>query len=127
MNKTKQNSTLTARQGKTITAVLVAKSIAEGLKKAKVSRSSYYQWMRENAAFKDELERQRKELIDEGYHLLRISVLEAATTILELQRTAQGEGVRLRAAESIIDRVYKLAELEDIEERLEALERRIER
>lgn len=118
---------LTARQEKAIAAVLEARNIREGLTKAKVSPSVFYSWMRGDEAFREELERKRKELIDEGYHLLKVSVLEAANTILELSRTAQGEAVRLRAAESVFERVCKIREIEDIETRLAALERSLKR
>lgn len=114
---------LTARQEKAIAAVLEARNIREGLAKAKVSPSVFYSWMRGDEAFRLELELKRKQLIDEGYHLLKVSVLEAANTILELSRTAQGEAVKLRAAESVLERVCKIREIEDVEERLAALEK----
>lgn len=116
---------LTPRQDKAIAAVLEARNIREGLAKAQVSPSVFYSWMREDKAFREELERKRRELIDEGYHLLKVSVLEAANTILELSRAAQGEAVKLRAAESVLERVCKIRELEDIEERIAELERRL--
>ncbi|MEK7679684.1 MAG: hypothetical protein AAB356_05790 [Deltaproteobacteria bacterium] len=116
---------LTARQNRSIAAVQEARNIREGLTKAKVSPSVFYSWMRGDETFREELERKRKELIDEGYHLLKVSVLEAATTILELSRTAQGEAVKLRAAESVLERVCKVREMESIEVRLSALEGRL--
>ncbi|MDP2690627.1 MAG: hypothetical protein Q8P48_11025 [Deltaproteobacteria bacterium] len=121
------NGTLTARQEKAIAAVLEGRNIREGLAKAQVSPSVFYKWLREEEAFRDELERRRKELIDEGYHLLKVSVLEAASTILELLKSAQGEAIRLRAAESVLERVCKIREIEGIEERLTALERSLKK
>jgi len=118
---------LTPRQEKVIAAVLEARNIREGLAKVKVGPTTFYSWMRRDEAFRDELERKRKELIDEGYHLLKVSALEAANTILELSRTAQGEAVRLRAAESVLERVCKIREVEGIEARLTALERSLKK
>lgn len=119
MDEKDRNSTLTARQEKVIAAVLEARNIREGLTRAKVSPSVFYSWMRGDEAFREELERKRKELTAEGWHMLKAAVLEATQTVIEILKSKESDTVRLRAAESILDRVTKL----NIEERLAVLER----
>lgn len=122
MNENRQERTISAKQEKTIKAVLESKNITQGLQEANTSRAQFYTWMRDDEVFRAELERRRKELTEEGYHLLKLSVQEAASTMLKLLEDAKDEAVRLRAANSILERVEKISELEDIERRLTELE-----
>jgi len=119
MNETGQN--LTRKQLKAIPLILEAKSITKGVKKACISKTTFYEWLK-NPEFKAELSRQRQELVDLALHELKISTSEAVGVLRELLK-AKGENVRLRTAQTILDNVLKSIELENIEKRIEELER----
>jgi len=119
-----QNRTaLPERQLKAISAVLNSKNISEGVKAAKISRTQFYEWMR-NPDFKAEFKRQRNELIDLALHELKISTAEAVGVLRKLL-TASNEGIRFKTATAIIENVLKSIQIENLEERLSEIERRI--
>lgn len=121
---TKENY-LTDKQRKVISLVLAAPSISEGCRRADISREMFYRW-RAVPAFQEEFKRQRDEGIEEALHTLKASLTEATGTLIALLKAdgSMGEGTRLKASLAILECVFKARELEEIEERLAALERR---
>ena len=127
MNKdnNEQNRTeLSSKQIKTITAVVQASSISKGVKQAGVSRTQFYQWT-QDPIFMAELNRQRNRIINLALDELKASVGQATEALRELLKS-QNEAIRLKVAESIIEKTLKAVETENIEERLSRLEREIE-
>ena len=120
-NENKQN--LTEKQLKAIPMILQAKTITEGVKKARISRVTFYEWLK-NSEFKKEFTRQRQEIIDLALHELKTSASEAVTVLRNLL-TAEGESVRLRTALGILEHIGKFIELEKLEGRIDALEGRL--
>lgn len=120
---TKEN--LTGKQRKVIALVLAAPSITEGCRRASISREMFYRW-RAVPAFQEEFKRQRDESIEEALHTLKASLAEATSTLIALLKAdgSMGEGTRLKAALAVLDSVFKVRELEEIEARLTVLERR---
>jgi len=123
MNGTGHN--LTKNQLKAIPSILEAKSITEGVKKAGISKTTFYEWLK-TPEFKAEFVRQRQELIDLALHELKTSASEAVSVLRELLR-AEGEGVRLRTALGILEHIGKFIELEKLEGRIEDLERSLKK
>jgi len=111
---------LTEKQLKTITKILESKSIVEGVKSARISRTTFYEWLKD-PNFKGELERQQREIVSMALRDLKLCTSEAVAVIRKLLK-AENERVRLNAAMSIIDNVSKFMEYEEIERRLEVLE-----
>jgi hypothetical protein len=122
-DKNKQNSTLSEKQRKAIPVILAARTITEGCKNARISRDSFYLWLKE-PDFKAEFERQRKDTINLALHELRALAGDAVEVLRKLLKAKQ-EGVRLRTAMGILDHIAKFLELEAIERRLEDLEMRM--
>lgn len=121
LDNNQQNSTdLTDKQRKAIPVILLAKNLTEGTEQAKIDRSTFYLWL-QCPAFKEEFERQRKEVIDFALSELKISTGEAVRVLKELLE-ANSETVRLRAATTILENVAKFMELEEIERRILTLE-----
>lgn len=116
---------LTKNQLKAIPLILEAKSITEGVKKAGISKTTFYEWLK-TPEFKAEFVRQRQELIDLALHELKTSASEAVSVLRELLK-AEGEGIRLRTAQAILENVLKSIELENIEKRIEELERNLKK
>ena len=119
---TEKKGGLTTLQRKAIPIILASKTISEGVKKAGIKRETFYQWIRD-PGFKAEFIQQRQEIIDLALHELKTSASEAVSVLRELLQ-AEGEGVRLRTAQAILENVLKSIEIENLEKRIEELERR---
>jgi hypothetical protein len=122
LDKTEQN--LTEKQRKAVISILEAKSISEGVKKAGISRTTFYEWLK-TPGFKSEFSRQRNELIELGLDELKAATGEAVKVLKGLLGS-KNEGIRFRAAESILTHVEKFKELEEIEKRLTEIETALE-
>lgn len=114
---------LSEKQTKAIVAILQSRTIAEGCRKAKISRETFYTWFKE-LAFRAEFERQRRELIDLSLHELKTSAGEAVEVLRKLLK-ARNENIRFKTATAIIESILKSIELEDLNKRIEVLEKAI--
>lgn len=123
MDETVRN--LTKNQLQAIPLILEAKSITEGVKKAGISKTTFYDWLKA-PEFKSEFVRQRQELVDLALHELKTTTSEAVGVLRGLLK-AEGESVRLRTAQAILENVLKSIELENIEKRLTELERSLKK
>ncbi len=103
--------------------LLEALSIEEGCKAAKVSKATVYSWLREKI-FREELRRQREEVVRGALDTLKANVGKATETLVKLL-DSEKEGIQARTAEDIIEFTQKAIELESLEKRIEALEERI--
>jgi len=112
---------LNTRQKKAIPIILASKTITEGVKRAGIKRETFYKWLR-TPEFKAEFFKQRQEIIDLALHELKTAASEAVRVLRELLK-AEGESVRLRTALGVLDHVGKFVELENLEGRIEALEK----
>jgi len=121
MEKTK----LTSNQLRTITCILESNSIEAAAKKAKVSRASVYNWLRDNF-FKARLERERKALFEEGLNALKGATAKAAETLIGLLECNDRNTKRLVAKE-IINMAIKVTEIHELEERICRLEELLDR
>src|SRR5262249_48426253 len=115
-----ESKTLTTRQVQVIPYLLGAPSFEEGCKRARVSKVTVYGWLKEEF-FRQELKRQRDELIDRALDSLKANVSKATETLVKLLHS-ESESMRARAAEDIIEFAQKALEHEELERRIEALE-----
>jgi predicted DNA-binding protein YlxM (UPF0122 family) len=114
---------LTARQTRVIPYLLGAPSLEEGCKRAGVSKVTVYDWLKQEN-FRQELKRQRDELIERALDSLKANVTRATETLVKLL-DSKSEPIRARAAEDIIEFAQKAIEHEELEKRIEALEERL--
>jgi transposase len=114
---------LTARQMRVIPYLLDAPSIEEGCRRAKVSKVTVYEWLKQEN-FRQDLKRQRDELIERALDSLKANVSKATETLVKLL-DSESEQMRARAAEDIIEFAQKAIEHEELEKRIEALEERL--
>ena len=121
MNKTDQNPTLSSKQFGAIAALLESPSVDAAMRRAKVARTSYYAWIKEDA-FRTELERRRREIYEDALRGLK-SLSTAAVTELQRLLRSRNERVRLAAVKLAIDGGFSAHERLDIETRLGVLER----
>jgi hypothetical protein len=87
-------------------------------------RDALYEWLKD-PAFKAELERQRTELVAQGFALLSQSVAKAVETLVGLSGRGRRPVKRL-AAKDILDQHAKSRELDELTQRIEAIEERLE-
>lgn len=123
MNKSGHN--LTKRQLKAIPLILEAKNISEGTKKARVSRTTFYEWLKDQE-FKYEFIRQRQDIVELALHELKTAAGDA-TRVLRGLMESENENIQLRASTSILEHIGKFIELEKLEARIEEIERSIEK
>jgi AcrR family transcriptional regulator len=114
---------LTARQARVIPYLLAAPSFEEGCKRAGVSKTTAYTWLKEEI-FRQELKRQRDELIERALNSLKANIAKATETLVK-HLDSKRENISIRAAESIISFAQKAIEFENLEKRIEALEERL--
>ncbi len=116
---------LTTKQAKAIPVILAAKTYEDGCKDAKVSKSTFYAWMQDEA-FKVEFERQRKELTDLAFETLCQNVGQAVSVLVCLLED-EDKRVRRLSAKDVLSYVCQFREQNDILRRLEAIEQQLER
>jgi len=112
---------LTRKQKEAIPHLVGARSFEEGCRKARIAKATLYGWLK-NENFKAELERQRDEVINESLERLKSSVTQAIEGFIELME-AKEKPIRIRACEKILDFFFKTKEVEEIEDRLEKIEK----
>ncbi|MGA2775654.1 MAG: phBC6A51 family helix-turn-helix protein [Candidatus Omnitrophota bacterium] len=112
---------LTTRQLVVINHLICASSIEEVSRNAKVSKPTLYKWLKDEA-FKAELKRQRDEVVKESLNRLKHATMKATEGLIKLIDSSRPE-LRRWVCKDIIDYALKSVELEDIEERLDKVER----
>lgn len=125
-NKNQQNngkSQLTDRQLKAIPVIVTCPTYTEGCKKAKLSRTTFYDWLKK-PEFKAELEKQRDEITAEAFGVLTQNITKAVEALVGLLDNKDDKLKRL-AAKDVIDFIIKHKEIEDLDKWLTAIEKRL--
>ncbi len=126
-NKNQQNdkkTKLTDRQLKAIPLIVASPTYTEGCKGAKLNRTTFYEWLK-IPEFKAELDRQRDEIAAEAFGVLSQGLTKAAETLVSLLDNKDDRLKRL-AAKDVIDFIIRHKEVEDLDERLTAIEQDFE-
>lgn len=117
-----QESKLTAQQQRAILALLSTKSVSEAAKQAKVGGRTLWRWL-SDPVFRVHLAAAEADMLDAATRqLLQMQEGALATVQAIMQDAEAGAGVRLRAAQAVLDYLLKLRELRNVEQRLTALE-----
>jgi transposase len=103
---------------------LESSSIEEAAKKAKVSRASIYNWLK-NEKFKEILKKEREALFVESLEVLRQATRKAANVLINLLKSNDETTKRL-AAKEIINLTLRTTEIWDLEERMSKIEEIVE-
>ncbi len=120
MNGNGVKETLSDRQLKVISHLLASPSIEEGCRQAKISKATVYGWLKEET-FKDEIRRQREEIVTGALETLKANITKATGVFVELL-DSKNESIRHRAAKDIVEFTQKALEHDELERRIEALE-----
>ena len=114
-------SCLSGKQERAILAVLESRSIEEACRKADISKTLYYRWLRDDPGFADALKERRDAAGAEALDRLQRGLSGAVDVLVDLLGS-ENEWVRRTAANDVICRFLKAKELGDLEERLARLE-----
>jgi hypothetical protein len=117
------NGELSGRQLRVIPYLLAAPSIEEGCKRARVAKATVYGWLKQGE-FRDELYGRRREIVELAIETLKGNVTKAAQTLVK-HLDSDKETISIRAAESIIEFAQRAIEVEELEQRIGALEKTI--
>jgi hypothetical protein len=113
---------VTPKQVAIIAALLMGKTIEQAAAGAGASPSTAHRWLRD-PVFVAELAKARRAALSAALDVLTAGARIAAGEILAILRDKKvAPSVRLRAAEAVLERLHKWAELEDLEARIRALE-----
>jgi predicted transcriptional regulator len=123
-NKKLQN--LTKKQVQAIPILLHARTITEGTEKAGITRTTFYQWMKQSE-FREEFENRIQEMLNHAYDEFRLSIVDSISALRQILNDVQWTeyDMRFKIAISLIDRIPNLTNLKTLENRVSALEDRI--
>jgi len=96
----------------------------EACERGQVSRDTVHRWMQE-PGFRSELERQRAELVDQGFALLSQNVSAAVEGLVGLLDNGDARLKRL-ACKDILDQHHKFREMDELTKRIEAIEEKLQ-
>ena len=114
-------SDLSVRQRRAIPLLVASRTIVEGCKKAGITEKTYYEWVK-TSVFQDALHKAQSNIIDDALGKLRGNINKAIDALVELLDT-DNDSLKRLVANDIIAHTLKMRELEDIEGRLETIER----
>ena len=121
MTQNRKDSSISVKQSRAIPRILRAKSVEAGCLDAGISKTLFYQWLKK-PEFAREYKRQRDVLIEEAMESLKASVGKSVDTLTKLLDSAS-ESLRRAVANDILGHIFKIKELQDIESRLDSVER----
>jgi len=115
------NHSLTAKQSRAIGCLLTCRTAGDAAKKAGVSEKTIFTWMKLDT-FRAALNDASRETIDNASRRLMQGQGEALDALSALIKKGRNESVRRAAAVDWLNITLKYKDLNDIEERLTALE-----
>ena len=106
-----------------IAALLTHPSIEAAAESVGISPVTAWRWMKDQA-FAARCREARREVMRHTMGRLQEASQEAVDCLRKLQRAGKSESVRIAAARTILDHAMQAVELEDVQQRLDALEQR---
>ena len=120
MQENSENS-ITTKQQKAITALLSERTAREAAKAAKISERTLYTWLAD-PAFRSALRNAERGVLDDVTRRLTAGQRLALDTLEKLIQSARHESTKLTACVQWLNLFVKYRDMQDIDERLTALE-----
>ena len=115
---------LTANKIKGIQAILTTDTMEKAAELTGVTRNTLYRWLKDDL-FAKELNIAKRQMVKQGILKLQQATRDAVKTLLEICRDKDAPASsRVSAAKEILSNTLNAIELEEIQERLKALEQR---
>ncbi len=121
--QTGKKSTLTPRQYKIISEIVAGSNYTDACEKIHINRATFYAWLK-IPEFTAELNRQRSELVSDAFGVLSQSITRAVEVLTALLDT-KDERIKRLAANDIIEHILQHKEIEDLQQRITAIESRL--
>lgn len=118
-----ENSILTARQRNAITALLTASTIGEAARMAGIGETTLYRWMREDAEFVAEYQRQADRILDANIAAIQQATGVAVAVLKKVLTDSEaGNMAKLTAARHVLEYAYRARDI-NLGKKLDDLER----
>jgi hexokinase len=113
---------LTSKQASALASLLAGSTIEQAAASARVNPATVYRWLQQEA-FRQQYQQARRQVVERAAS----SIQQAATEAVQVMTTIMldkgaAPSVRLRAAQTVYEQATKWVEIEDVQQRLEALE-----
>jgi len=122
MEPDRNQDQLTPRQITALPCFAANAFVESACEEAGISRETYYQWLK-NPVFKSELDRLRNEIVNDAVNQLKATTVKAATTLSLLLDRDDNPSVQRAAANDILNHIARYKELQELQGRIEQLER----
>jgi len=118
---------VTRNQKRAIAALLKHRKVEDAARSVGLNERTVYRWLADDAAFQTALSQAEGVAIDTATRQL-VQLQDAAVDTLRktMKDSDAGPGVRLRAAQAVLDYLLKLREMRNIEQRIARLEARLD-
>jgi hypothetical protein len=117
----KPENVITVKQQKAIAALLSERTTRDAAKAAGVNEKTLYTWLNE-PNFRAALREAEKDILDNVTRRLSAGQSLALDTLENLVKSARHESTKLRASLAWLEMSLKFRDMQDIDERLTALE-----
>jgi len=115
---------LTARQEKLLTLLAASPNIQAASKTAGIGRSTAHRWLND-PVFRKELTIRRNTIMEETLGSLKSYTVKASEQLIKLL-DSENEWVRRQTCKDILGYALKVREIENVEERLDVIEKALE-
>ncbi|MBF0483375.1 MAG: hypothetical protein HQL25_01580 [Candidatus Omnitrophica bacterium] len=106
-----------------IANIISSASIEEASRKTGISKTTIYYWLKDEV-FKNELKRQREEVINASMQRLKYAMIKAVEGLIELM-DEEGPELKRLVYKDILNFAFRSHEIEKIEERLDKIEEKV--
>lgn len=120
-DSTTKSDDLSDRQQRALPFLAGSPNIRDGCRKAKITTETYYRWLRQDS-FSTALKAQRDSLVSDAMAKLKVNIGKAVDVLVKLLKS-ENDFLKRQVANDIIGHVLKYRELQEIEDRLETVER----
>jgi len=113
------------KQERAIGALLSASSIREAAKEAGIAEATLHRYLKDET-FKAQYQAAKREVVQQAISQLQRSAGKAVKVLIEIAEDKEcPSSARVSAARTILETSLKAVELEDLEKRIEELEKKI--
>jgi len=112
------------KKEKAIACLITQPTITLAAQEAGISQSTMFRWLNDSE-FQADFRKAKKEIVGHALTQVQRSVTKAVETLLDVMGNGVVESAKVSAAKTILELAIRAVEIEDLEERLEALEERM--
>ena len=112
------------KKEKVIACLIAQPTITLAAQEAKISQSTMFRWLNDSD-FQAAYRKAKREIVNHALTQVQKSVTKAVETLLDVMGNGVVESAKVSAAKAILELAIRAVEIEDLDERIEALEERM--